>query len=130
VSESRKGIFATIENRDDALEMVRGAANAFFLLAALQAAIGFFLFPAMITDAVILCVLGLVLRMWHSRVAAVLLLLMTGVQGAVTALNKLGVTTQGGSNIFLAIIMFVIAVRAVEATFKLHGTHREEMAGA
>jgi uncharacterized membrane protein len=130
VSESKRGLFAKIESRDDAVKTVREAANAFFFLAALQAAVGFFLFPAMITDAVILCVLGLVLRMWYSRVAAVLLLLVTGTQGLVTVLNRFGVTTHGGTNIFLAFIMLVIAVRAVEATFKLHGTYREEMVGA
>jgi hypothetical protein len=70
------------------------------------------------------------LRVWQSRVAAVLLLLVTGIQGLVTILNRLGVTTQGGTNIILAFIMLVIAVRAVEATFKLHGAYREEPVSA
>jgi hypothetical protein len=42
----------------------------------------------------------------------------------VTVLNRLGVTAEGGKNIFLAVIMLVVAVRAVEATFKLHGRYR------
>jgi hypothetical protein len=120
------GLFAKIESRDDALNTVREASNGFFGLAALQAAIGFFLFPAMITDAVILVILALGLRLWRSRIAAVLLLLMTGFGAVMTVLNKIGVTHQGGTNIFLAFIMLVVAVRAVEATFKLYGIYRDE----
>jgi hypothetical protein len=130
MSQSKQGLFSKIESRDDALKTVRGASTAFFVLAAIQAAVGFFLFPSVITDAVILSVLGLALRLWCSRVAAVLLLLVTGVQACVTVLNRVGVTNSGGNNIFLAIIMLIVAVRAVEATFKLHGEYREEMARA
>jgi hypothetical protein len=39
-------------------------------------------------------------------------------------LNRLGITALGGNNIFLAVIMLVVAARAVEATFKLHGRYR------
>jgi uncharacterized membrane protein len=130
VSESKNGLFSKIESRDHALKTVREASTAFFFLAFLQAAIGIFLFPSMIMDAVILSSLGLMLRIWRSRVAAVLLLLVTGIQGLVTILNRLGVTTQGGTNIILAFIMLVIAVRAVEATFKLHGSYGEEPVSA
>jgi hypothetical protein len=120
------GLFAKIESRDDALKTVREASTGFFGLAALQGLIGFFLFPALITDAVMLSVLAFGLRLWRSRVAAVLLLLMTGFGAVVTVLNRIGVTRQGGNNIFLAFIMLVVAVRAVEATFKLHGMYRDE----
>ena len=56
-----------------------------------------------------------------SLVAAVLLLLVSLGQSAVTVLNRLGMTQLGGKNIILAVIMVIVAVRAVEATFKLQG---------
>jgi len=121
-------LFAKIESREDALKTVHGASNAFFMLAAIQAVFGFFLFPAVLTDAVILSVLAAGLRVWHSRIAAVLLLLMTGFGGLVTVLNRIGVMNQGGRNIFLAFFMLGGAVRTAEAAFKLQGMYREQPA--
>jgi hypothetical protein len=59
-----------------------------------------------------------------------LLLLVSLAQGGVTVLNRLGVTSSGGKNIFLAIIMLIVGVRAVEATFKLHGRFATRAVGA
>jgi hypothetical protein len=36
---------------------------------------------------------------------------------------------QAGKNIFLAVIMLWVGIRAVEATFKLHGKFRAVMSG-
>ena len=116
----KKGMFAKIETREDALEMANGAAKGFLFVAALQAAIGAFLTPGALIDAIILAVLGLFLLKSHSRAAAVLLLLVSLGEAVVTLLNRLGVM-KGGNNIILAVIMVIVAVRAVEATFKLHG---------
>jgi cellulose synthase/poly-beta-1,6-N-acetylglucosamine synthase-like glycosyltransferase len=119
----KSGLFTPIVTGEDALKMVRDASLAFFFVAALQGLLGAFLFPALITDAVIIAVLAGILMKWRSRVAAVLLLVVTAGGLTMTVLNRLGVTAQGGKNIILAIIMVVAAVRAVEATFKLHGRY-------
>jgi hypothetical protein len=50
-----------------------------------------------------------------------LLLLLSGSMVVVTFLNRFGITNDGGTNIFLALLVFWSATRAVEATFKLHG---------
>jgi hypothetical protein len=117
-------LFSPITTGDDALNMIREASIAFFCVAALQALLGTALAPAMLTDAVIIAVLAGILMKWRSRIAAVLLLLVSGGGLVVTVLNRLGITAEGGKNIFLAVIMLVVAVRAVEATFKLHGRYR------
>ena len=122
----KQGLFSSIETRDDALKMIRSASTGFFTVAALQALIGVFLMPAILIDAVILTVLALILRKWNSRVAAVLLLLMASAEAIVTVLNRIGVMAEGGKNIFLAFIMLVLAIRAAEASFKLHGSLAEE----
>jgi cellulose synthase/poly-beta-1,6-N-acetylglucosamine synthase-like glycosyltransferase len=119
----KSGLFTPIVTGEDALKMVRDASLAFFFVAALQGLLGAFLFPALITDAVIIAVLAGILMKWRSRVAAVLLLVVTAGGLTMTVLNQLGVTAQGGKNIILAIIMVVAAVRAVEATFKLRGRY-------
>jgi hypothetical protein len=54
----------------------------------------------------------------------VLLLLVSFGQATVTVLYQMGVTAMGGKNIYLAIIMVIVSVRALEATFKLRGPQR------
>jgi hypothetical protein len=115
------GMFSSLETRDQALKMTRDAAYGFLFVAALHALLGFFFMPAVLVDAVILAVLAFFLLRTQSRVAAVLLLLVSSGQAAVTVLNRLGMTQLGGKNIILAVIMLIVAVRAVEATFKLQG---------
>ena len=126
--KKKSGLFTPITTGDDALKMIREASIAFFCLAALQALLGMAIAPALITDAVIIGVLAGILMKWRSRIAAVLLLLVSGGEFAMTVLNRLGVTAEGGKNIILGVIMVVVAVRAVEATFKLHGRYRTALA--
>lgn len=120
-SGKKQGLFSRLETRDDALKLVRSGSIAFLVLAGLQALIGFFLLPAILIDAAILAVLALIIMKAHSRVAALILLLVAGAEAVVTLLNRIGVMSEGGRNIFLAAIMLILAVRMVEATFKLNG---------
>jgi hypothetical protein len=91
------------------------------VIGVIQGLIGFFLFPTVLIDAALYVVLGLVLMFVKSRIAAVLLLLLSGMSVVITIMNRLGITADGGTNIFLAIIIFWTAIKAMEATFKLHG---------
>jgi uncharacterized membrane protein len=122
-------LFAKIENAQDATKTIRDAAIGFFCVAALQAVLGLFMAPALIVDAVVLAVLAGVLLKWHSRVAAVLLLVVSAGEAVVTLLNRVGAMSQGGKNVFLSVIMLIAAVRAVEATVKLHGKFRRSTSG-
>lgn len=122
----KKGMFAKIENRDDALKTIRDTSIAFLVVAGIQGAIVIFLAPSGLLDAALYVILGLILMKWKSRTAAVLLLLLSGLSAVVTVMNKLGLMSEGGSNILLALIVFWAAVRAVEATFKLHGKFAKE----
>jgi hypothetical protein len=126
----KNGLFARIESASDAAKTVRDAAMGFFFVAVLQALVGMLVSRSMLGDAAILAILAGVLLKWRSRVAAVLLLLVATLQAGVTLLNRLGVLSQGGKNVILAVIMLIIAARAVEATFKLRGRYRGEFAGS
>ena len=121
--KQKKGVFSKIENRDDALKTIKDASIAFLVLAVIQGALGVFIAPSMLVDAALYAILGLILMKWKARTAAVLLLLLAGLATVVTVMNLLGIMAEGGRNIILALIVLVVAVRAVEATFKLHGKY-------
>ena len=119
-------LFAKIESRDDALKVVKDTSIGFFFIAALQAGIGIFIAPNLIIDAVLYAILAGVLLKWKSGLAAVSLLLLAGGALAMTFLNMIGVIAVGGNNVFLGLIIFWTAIKAVEATFKLQGKFSEE----
>lgn len=125
MAEKKNGLFSKIESADDARATIRGASSAAFFVAAMDIVLGALLVPSIIFDGIVLAILGAILRSAQSRVAATLLLIFCGAEAIITFLNRLSVTHQGGGNIYLAIIMVIAAMRAVEATFKLHGTFRE-----
>ena len=115
----KQGLFSRIETREDALKLVRDGSIAFLVLAGLQALIGVFLAPGLLLDAAILAVLALIIWKAHSRVGAVALVLVTGAEAVITVLNRIGATSSGGGNVFLAVLMLILSIRLVEATFKL-----------
>jgi hypothetical protein len=119
--QKKKRWFSKIESRADALKTVKDTSTAFFVLAALQAALSFILGFSILFDAVIYVVAGLFLRRSNSRVAALVLLVSAVIGAGVTFANKAGADLGGGNNIFLALIVLWAGIRAVEATFKLHG---------
>jgi cobalamin synthase len=124
--EKKKGLFAKIESRDDALKVVKDTSMGFFFVAALQIVLSFFLGFFIIFDAVIYAVGGFFLRRYNSRAAAVILLILASVAAGVTFANKAGANLGGGNNIFLSLIILWAAIRAVEATLKLRGRFSAE----
>ena len=119
--EEKKGMFAPFANREAALKGVKDLSAAFYVIAGLQGLIGYFAAPALIIDAVILAVLATALRLWNSRVAAILLLAMSSIMLITTVMSRMGVGDFGGTNVFLALIVFWAAIKSTEAAFKLHG---------
>ena len=119
VTKKKNGLFSKIETRDDALKAVRDCAGGFFVVAAIQGVLGAILFPSMIIDALLIAVLAFIIRQWHWRFAAVVLLLMSLVIVVTTVGNRIGATSQGGGNIYLAVLMVLVAFRSVQATFIL-----------
>lgn len=117
----KKGLFSKIESREDALKMVKDATLGFYLVAGIQAVLFFIAGGSALVDAVIYAVCGFFLRRFSSRAAAVILLILALVVTGVTLANKTGANIGGGNNIFLALVVLWAAIRAVEATFKLHG---------
>ena len=121
LAKKKKGLFSKLETREDAVKSTRDCAYGFLVVAAIQALLGALIAPSLLVDAAIMAVLALILLKWHSRTTAVLLLLMSLLALGVTVSNRLGVTAQGGNNIFLAVLMVLVSIRAIQATFTLHG---------
>ena len=117
-----------MECREDALKATKDSANGFLFIAAIQGGVGVFLDPLVLVDAAILAFFAAILRTCHSRVAAILLFLISFSLVVITTLHKLGVPQGGGggSNIALAFIALWAAKRAVQATFLLHGRFSEQ----
>jgi choline-glycine betaine transporter len=113
------GLFSKIETRDDALKAVRDCAGGFFVVAAISGLAGAFLVPSMLIDAVLIGAFAFVLRTWHWRLAAIVLLVMALFILVSTVGNRLGITSQGGGNIYLAVLMVLVGIRSVQATFIL-----------
>jgi len=124
----KKGVFSKIETKDDALKVIRDAAIGFFCVAGLQGGIGFFFAPTLVVDAVVIAVLAFLLIAWKLRTAAVLLLIYAGITTITTVLAKVGVLSQGGTNIGLVLVILWAGIRATEATFKLRGRFAKESA--
>jgi hypothetical protein len=70
--------------------------------------------------SVVYAILAGVLLKWKSRIAAVLLSIMTFDALITTFSNRFG-GGDGGKNIILALFVFWLTVRLVKATFKLQG---------
>ena len=124
--QKKMGWFSKIESRADALKVVKDTSTGFFVVAAIQAALSFWVGFSVLFDAAIYVVGGFFLRRFNSLVAAIVLLLLALLGAGVTVANKLGENLGGGNNIFLALILLWAAVRAVDATFKLHSKYSVE----
>jgi len=114
--------YGKIETEDEALKVIKDASYGFFFLAVLQGVIGIVLGMDIWLDAILYLIFAAILLKFKSRIVAVLLLLLTGAALFFTFLNRIGPDPSGksgGTNIFLALIMFWAAVRAIQATFKL-----------
>ena len=127
---NKKGWFSKIESRAEALKVVKDTSTAFYVLAAIQAALSFWVGFSVLFDAVVYAIGGFFLRRSNSRVAAIVLLLLAIIGAGVTLANKLGENLGGGNNIFLAAIVLWAAIRAVDATFKLRGKFSAEVDAA
>jgi hypothetical protein len=111
------GPIATLEDAD---RVVRESAKGYFTLAAIQAVLAFFLNPWILVDAGLVALGGLWLLKSKSRVAACLLLGLGILEAGQTFLNKFAGQKQGGTNVFLAVIVVWVGIRAVQATFRHH----------
>jgi hypothetical protein len=107
-----------METEQEARRAIHDSAKAFYVLAAIEAVLAFVVGLWALGDAGIFALLGFWLQRRESKVAAVLLLLVSAYGIYSTAVNRFG-GGQGGQNIVLSVITCWVALRATVACFKL-----------
>ena len=122
----KDGLFSKIADREGAIKVARDCAAAFWVVAAIQAALSFFIGFGVLIDAAIYTACGYFVRSNYSRFAAVVALILAALALVVTFMNSAGGNLGGGNNMILAVIIAWAAIRSVEATFKIHGRFKED----
>lgn len=116
-----KWMLDKIESREDALKFVRDASIAFFVVSALQAVMSILIGMSVMIDASIYALSSFFLLRFQSRVAALALLLLAFAATCVTISNIYKGNVAAATGVVISLITLIIAGRAVEASFKLHG---------
>ena len=137
--------FSRIADREQALSLIGISSGLFYLLAAIRIGVAVLIsfgsadvrryasLPAdaafdYLATAVAVVILATVLRILHSRIAAVALVVLSIFIAATTLVNSAAKTPSG--SLFMALMAIAIATRATQATFKLHGRFAKERPAA
>jgi hypothetical protein len=119
--------FSKIKSKKLATKLIREGSIFFFVIAGIALVVGYFISNkyyetgvVYMMISVVYAILAGVLLKWKSRIAAVLLSIMTFDALITTFSNRFG-GGYGGKNIILALFVFWLTVRLVKATFKLQG---------
>ena len=131
MSESRRrGIFALIRSRQDALNVVTDTSIVFLLCAAILAALYVMEGERTLLDVGLFGFLGALLWRFKSPAAAITLLLVSIMRLFVTLAQILDTGEVNWMFVVITAIVIVTSIRAAEATLKLIGRFAQEEQGA
>jgi hypothetical protein len=117
----RRGIFAIIRSRDNALHVIADAAIAFLAAAAVLAAMAFSHGLQDLADAMLYVVLGLLMWRFRSPAAAFALLLVAIMRFFITVAQTIETGEVNWAYVLVTIVVLFASIRAIEATLKLNG---------
>lgn len=112
-----------IETKETALTVIKECVYGFYFVAALGLIASFFLGVAYLVDSIIFVVCAFLLSRFKHVIIAIIMLMLSVLGLITTMINNL-THAKGGSNIFLAIILVWISIRAIQATLKLRKLNR------
>lgn len=121
----RRGIFATIRSRQDALNVVTDTSIVFLLIAAILAALFVIEGERTLLDVGLFGVLGVLLWRFKSPAAAITLLLVSIMRLFVTLAQTLDTGEVNWPFVVTTAIAIFASIRAAEATLKLIGRFAE-----
>ena len=122
MSESRRrGIFALIRSRQDALNIVTDASIVFLLVAAVLAALYLIEGERTLLDVGLFGFLGVLLWRFRSPAAAFALLLIAIMRFFVTVGQAIETGAVNWTYVIVTIVVLFASIRAIEATLKLIG---------
>ena len=114
--------FEKIETRDGALKAIKDSSYLFFFVSIFQIVIKFALGTDLRLDAILYLIFGGILLKFKSKIAAILLLLLSSGVLVMAFINRINLDSSprtGVASLFMPIIMIWASVRAIQATFKL-----------
>jgi hypothetical protein len=117
----RRGIFAIIRNRNDALHVVTDAAIAFLAAAAVLAAMAFTHGWQDLADATLYVVLGFLMWWFRSPAAAFALLLVAIMRCFITVGQTIETGEVNRIYVLVTVVVLFASIRAIEGTLKLQG---------
>ena len=117
----RRGIFALIRSRQDALNVVTDTSIVFLLVAGILAALYLIEGERTLLDVGLFGFLGGLLWRFKSPAAAITLLLVSVMRLFVTAAQTLDTGEVNWIFVVITAIVIVTSIRAAEATLKLIG---------
>jgi hypothetical protein len=127
LSESRRrGIFALIRSRRDALNVVTDTSIVFLLVAAILAALYLIEGERTLLDVGLFGFLGALLWRFKSPAAAIALLLVSVMRLFVTLAEILDTGEVNWIFVVITAVVIVTSIRAAEATLKLIGRFAPE----
>ena len=122
----RRGIFATIRSRQDALNVVTDTSIVFLLIAAVLAGLFVIEGERTLLDVGLFSVLGILLWRFKSPAAAITLLLVSLKRLFVTLAQVLDTGDVNWPFVVTTAIAIFASIRAAEATLKLIGRFSRE----
>ena len=122
----RRGIFALVRSREDALNVVTDTSIVFLLAAAVLAALFLIEGERTLIDVGFFGVLGVLLWRFKSPAAAIALLLVSVMRLFVTMAKILDTGDVDWIFVVITAIVLVSSIRAAEATLKLIGRFAKE----
>ena len=130
MSESRRrGIFALIRSRQDALNVVTDASIVFLLVAAILAGLYLMEGERTLLDVGLFGFLGVLLWRFKSPAAAITLLLVSAMRLFVTLAQILDTGEVDWTIVTVTAVVIVASIRAAEATLKLIGRFADQARG-
>jgi hypothetical protein len=122
----RRGIFALIRSREDALHVVTDASVVFLLAAAILAALYLMEGEKTLLDVGLFGFLGVMLWRFKSPAAAITLLIVSVMRLFVTLAQIIDTGELSWLQVVLSVVVILTSIRAAEATLKLMGRFADE----
>ena len=102
--------FGPITTKEEAHKVLKEASWAFYFVGGLNLLVGYFLLPSVIVDGVIWVVMGFLLSQFQNKIMAGIIGLFACITLVITFMARFG-AAEGGTNIFLAILLVYVAYR-------------------
>ena len=113
-----RSIFSKIQDIERANKLIRDCCNAILFFSVIQV-VGLLLLKqyANFVDVFAYLLISLFVRKYKSRTVSVIFFIMAIASFVMTMLNRLGLESSGGANIFLAILLVSVATQLLRAVF-------------